>query len=150
MKSAFSEIRVASRISGRLDEHLRQQVLRTAPLVCRDHMPVAIGRAHRLLEREEAARARIRLVAELHRGSLLLGKGRGAAVGEEIDEDILGAEQEGVVAGGLERAPPLRLRPERNRLDNFDLPRGYRHPQIVGGVAGGAHRETSDRRLGDY
>jgi hypothetical protein len=103
-------------------------------------MLVAVGLPHRLLEPEEAAGARIGLVTELHRRALLLGKGRGAAIGEEIDEDILGAQQEGVVAGGLERAPPLRLRPERDRLDNFDLPRGYRHLRIVVGVAGDTHQ----------
>ena len=49
--------------------------------------------------------AGIGLVAELHRRPLLLREGGGAAVGEEVDEDVLGPQQEGVVAGLRERLP---------------------------------------------
>ena len=101
-------------------------MLGAAPLVRRDHVPVAVDLLHRLLEPEEAPRAGVRLVAELHRRALLLREGRGAAVRQQVDEDVVGAEQERVVAGRLERAPALRLGPERHRLDDLDLPRGRR------------------------
>ncbi len=116
------EVEVGRHEQTGLDEQLREQVLGAATLVGRDDMPVAVQLPHRLLEPVEAARARVRLVAELHRGALLLRERGRAAVGEEVDEDVVRAEQERVVAGGFERTPALRLRPERDRLDDLDLP----------------------------
>ena len=97
------EVEVRGDELARLDEHAREQVLGAAALVRRDQVAVAVDVAHGRLEPEEAARAGVRLVAELHRGALLLRERRGAAVREQVDEDVLGAEQERVVAGRCER-----------------------------------------------
>ena len=125
------EVEVRRHQRPRLDQELREQVLGAAPLMGRDQVPVAVGLPHRSFEPEEAARPGVRLVAELHRRALLLRQRRRAAVRQEVDEHVVGAEQEGVVAGLLERGPPRRRRFERDRLDDLDLPRGYGHARIV-------------------
>src|SRR5512133_3606125 len=111
------EIEVRRHERARSDEQLREQVLGAATLVCRDQMLVAIRLTDRRLEAKETARAGVRLIAELHRGPLLLRDGRGAAVRQQVDEDVVGAEQKRVVASLLECPPPLDLRLQRDRLD---------------------------------
>ena len=52
----------------------------------------------RRLEAEPGPAAGVGLVAAHDRRPLLGAHGRGAAVGEQVDEDVLGLEQEDVVA----------------------------------------------------
>ena len=83
-------------------------MLGAASLVRGDQVPVAVDLLHRRLEPEIAPRACVRLIAEFHGGALFLGHGGGAAIREQIDEHVVGTEQEGVPPGFLHRlAPPL-------------------------------------------
>ena len=100
------EVEVRGDELARLDEHLREEVLGAAALVGRDRVLVAVHLEHGALEPEIAARAGVRLVAELHRGALLLRGRGGAAVGQQVDEDVDRVQKERVVAGLGERFAP--------------------------------------------
>src|SRR5581483_311062 len=102
---------------------------------------------------EEAARARVRLVAELHGGALLLRERGRAAVREQVDEDIFGAEQEGVEARLLDRgAAPLSAR-QGDRLDDLDPPgrnarRAHHELRRPRAAAAGSARRTGGEAPG--
>ena len=98
-------------LSG-LNEHLRQEMLGAPALVRRDQMAISVDLAHGGFEPEEAPRSRVRLVADLHRRALLLRERRRAAIGEEVDVDVLRAQKECVVSARL-RARPYVPRPRR-------------------------------------
>jgi hypothetical protein len=102
------EVEVRGHFGAGPDEREREQVLRAPTLVRGDQVPVAERLAHGLLEAEEAARARVGLVPELHRGALLLRERGGAAVGEQVDEHVLRAQEKRVVAGLAHRHAPVR------------------------------------------
>ena len=104
-----------------------EQVLGSAALMRRDQVVEAVDVAHRRLEPEEAPRPRVRLIAQLHGGTLLLRQRGRSAVREEIDEHIVGTKEEGVVARLLQCAPPPVRRRQGDRLDDLDLPRRRRH-----------------------
>ena len=106
-------------------------MLGAAPLVGGNHVPVAVDLADGLLEPEEAPRARVRLVAELHRGALLLGERGRAAVGQEIDVDVLGAQQERVEPRALQCIAARLGMDELDRLDDLDLPGRRDHGQSI-------------------
>ena len=57
------------------------------------------------LEAVEAAAAGVALVALHDRGPLVRGHGAGAGVGEQVDEHIVGGEQEKIVVRGVAAAP---------------------------------------------
>ena len=115
-------------------------MLRAAPLVRRDQVLPAVHLAHRRLEPVEAARAGVRLVAELHRGALLLRHRRRAAVGQQVDVDVVGAKQERVEAGRDDRlAPGCGVR-QTDRLDDLDLVGRQDHVWIVRPARGPDHR----------
>ncbi len=70
----------------------------------------------------EVAAAGVGLVAQHHARPLAVAHGAGAAVGQQVDVDIVGAQQEGVVAGLEQRllaAPAVII---AQRLDHLDLP----------------------------
>ena len=121
------EVQVRQHELPRLHEHPREQMLRPASLVRRDQVPPAVHLAHRRLEPVEAARAGIRLVAELHRRPLLLRHGRCAAVGQQIDVDVVRAEQERVEAGCDDRLATGGGVRQPDRLDDLDLVRRKHH-----------------------
>ena len=137
------------------DQHPREEVLGAAALVGGDQMPVAVEVVHRLLEPEVAARARVRLVAELHGRALLLGERRRAAVGEQVDEDVLGAQQEGVVSRLDDRLRATLRRLQDDRLHDLGLPGRRKHVFIVaarlragiGGKPKCRRRQPADLRL---
>ncbi len=131
------------------DEDLRQQVLGATALVGRNQVAIAVDVVHRRLEPEVAARAGVGLVAELHRRALLLGHGGGAAVGEQVDEDVVGAEQERVPAGLLDCLPPPHRVRQRDRLDDLDLPGGRIHGSIVGRGLARSIRGAADHPCGE-
>ncbi len=64
---------------------------------------VAVVPPHRLLEAIEVAAARVGLVADHQGRPLAVAHRARAAVGQEVDVDVVGAQQEGVVAGPGER-----------------------------------------------
>ena len=131
MHAGRREVQVRQHELAGLHEHAREQMLGAASLVRRDQVPPAVDVAHRRFEPVEAARAGVRLVAELHRRALLLRHRRGAAVGQEIDVDVVGAEQERVEAGRDDRPAPGRRVRQTDRLDDLDLVRRQDHAWIV-------------------
>ena len=105
------------------DRDLADQVLGAAPLVRRHDMRVAVVAPDRRFEAVEVAAPGVRLVAEHHAGPLAVAHRVRAGVGEEIDVDVVGAQQEGVVAGLGQSALALLARRHPQRLDHLDLPR---------------------------
>jgi hypothetical protein len=150
MRAGGREVEVRGHERARPDEEARKQVLRTAALMCRDQMAVAVDVLHRGLEPEEAARARVRLVSEFHRRALLLRHRRRPAVGEQVDEDIVRATQKRVVARLLHRlAAPLCIG-EEDRLDDLDLPRRNAHAPIVALAPSACIRRAPNIRAEKY
>ena len=82
-----------------LMQHLREDVLGAAALVGRHDVAVAVVLLDGLFEVIEVAAAGVGLVAQHHAGPLPVAHRAGAAVGQQVDVDVLGAQQEGVVAG---------------------------------------------------
>jgi len=72
------------------------------------------------LHPEETFAARIRFVAAHHGGPLFGGHGARSGVGQQIDQDILGVDQEQIVAGLLEEAFALFRRGVVERLHALD------------------------------
>ena len=127
------EVHVAGHEVARLDEHLREDVLGAASLVGGHEVAIAVILAHGVFEVIEVAAAGVGLVAEHHAGPLPVAHGAGAAVGQQVDVNVLGAEQEGVVAGLAHGPFALAAREHLDRLDDFDFPR-FR-PGAAGWVA---------------
>ena len=91
-----------------------------APLVGRDDVLEAGQVLHDVAEAVEGAAAGVGLVA-LHERAPLRGRHRARpGVGEEVDEDVLRAEEEDVVAGLRERLLALLAVRELDRLDRLD------------------------------
>jgi hypothetical protein len=70
----------------------------------------------------EVARAGIRLVAEHHARPLTVGHCVRARVGQQVDVDVLGAEEERVEARVGQRTVALGATSNDQRLDDLDLP----------------------------
>ncbi|MEI2718807.1 MAG: hypothetical protein V9E87_01495 [Gemmatimonadales bacterium] len=153
MEPRRGEVHVAGDVVTRLDQQLREEVLGAAPLVGGDQLLVAVGVADGLLQVIEVARAGVGLIAHHHAGPLAIAHRAGAGIGEEVDVDVLGAEQEGVVAGVADVALALGAGGHADRLDNLDLPRfgpaavahRSRAPGARHGRASGRQRRCRER-----
>ena len=117
------EVHVARHRIARLDQQLREDVLGAASLVRGHEVAIAVILPHGVFQVIEVAAAGVGLVAEHHAGPLPVAHGVGAAVGQQVDVDVLGAEQKGVVAGLGQRLFALGAREHLDRLDDFDFPR---------------------------
>jgi hypothetical protein len=117
------EVHIAGHVVARLDERLADQVLGPAALVSGHDVGVAVVAPDRLLHVVEVAAPGVGLVAEHHPGPLPVAHGRGAGVRQEVDVDVVRAQQEGVVAGLAEGRLAGRPIGHRQRLDHLDLPR---------------------------
>ena len=116
------EIHVAGDEVARLDHDLGKDVLGAAPLVRGNQVLIAVVLANRLPQVVEVAAARVGFVAEHHARPLDVTHGVGAAVREQVDIDILGAQQEGVVAGLDDELLALLAGRHADGLDHLDLP----------------------------
>ena len=106
-----------------LAERGEQDLLGGAALVRRQYLAEAEDVLHRGQEAEPRAAAGVGLVAA-HDGRPLFGAHRrGAAVGEEVDEHVLGLEQEDVVGGLPQALLALGGGREADGLDGLDLER---------------------------
>ena len=85
-----------------------------------DDVAVAEDILNRIPEAVEAAAAGVAFVALHDRGPLVRGHGSGAGVGEEVDEDIVGRQEEEVVVGGFEELLALWAGGPVKRFDAFD------------------------------
>ncbi len=106
---------------GILWTHDREQYALGGPaLVGGDDVLKAEDRLHRCLEAPPAGAAGIGLVPTHGRRPLLAAHGSRAAVGEQVDEHVLGAKGEEVVVGRLQDGLPLRAGGHANRLNGLD------------------------------
>ena len=117
------EVHVAGDHVALLDERLAEQVLGAAALMRRHEVLVAVDLPDRRLEVVEVAAAGVGLVAEHHAGPLAVAHRRGAGVGEQVDVDVLAAQQEGVVAGLADRGLALLAGGHLEGLHHLDLER---------------------------
>ena len=116
------EVHVARHVVAGLDQDARQQVLGAAALVGRDDVAVAVVLLDRRFEVVEVAAAGIGLVAHHHAGPLPVAHRAGAAVGQQVDVDVLGAQQEGVVARLGDGPRAFGAGHHLDGLDHLDLP----------------------------
>ncbi len=114
-----------------------QDPLRRSSLMRGDHV---LEREELLDRREEAEprwRSGIALVTVLDRGPLVARHRAGPRIGQEVDEDVLGAQVEQVVAGLADLLAAFRLRRQPKRLDRVDPERlddrleGWRHGRSI-------------------
>ena len=85
-----------------LAHDVEEQALGGAALVRRKHVRVAGNVLDRALEAIEAGAAGVALIAFHDAGPLMCGHGAGAGVGEQIDEHVVGVEQEKVVVSSAQ------------------------------------------------
>ncbi|MNC37902.1 hypothetical protein D3C75_864870 [compost metagenome] len=106
-----------------LDEHGDVDLLGAAPLVGGNGERIAEDLLHRPLQGVVAAAAAVGLVAAQHGGLHVLGDGTGAAVGQQVDEDILAVQQEGVHARPYDGLLPVGAGGALDRLDDTNAER---------------------------
>ena len=102
------EVRVVGDDVPGLAHHGKENALGGASLVGGDHVAKAGECVGNSLEAEEALAAGVALVAAHDGGPLLRGHRAGAGIGEQVDQDMAGVDQEEVVAGFGEVALALR------------------------------------------
>ncbi len=103
-----------------LDQLGKEDLLGPAPLVGGHHMLVAKQLAHGTLQLDEVAAARIGFIPHHDAGPLAIGHGARAAVGQQIDIDIFGQQQEGIPASGLKGGAALGASGLFDGLDHLD------------------------------
>ena len=87
----------------------------------RNHLLESKDVAHGLFKAIEALAAGVRLVTAHQGGPLLRAHGRSAAVGEQVDDHVLGLKQEEVVRSFFETAFTLLARGHLDGFDYFDF-----------------------------
>ena len=90
-----------------LAHHPEEDALGGAALVGGDDVLVAGDVLHRVAEAVEAAAAGVAFVALHDRRPLVRGHGAGAGVGEQVDQHVVGAQQEKIVVRVAEQLLPL-------------------------------------------
>jgi hypothetical protein len=114
------EVRVVGNHIALLAHDTEENAFGSAPLVGRDDMPVAEDVLHRVAKAVKATAPGITLVAFHDCGPLVRGHGSGTRIREEVNQDVVGRQQEEVVVGGLEKALALGARRPADRLDTLD------------------------------
>ncbi len=129
-------------------DHGEQDLLGGAALVRGDHVREREQLLHGLEEPEPRRRAGVALVAALDARPLVPGHRAGAGVGEQVDQHVLGAQREQVVARLEQRSPALLDRGHPQRLDRVDPERLddrlERHAPIIARAAGRAQDSAAD------
>ena len=123
MQAGRREVHVARHVVPRGDQQPGQQVLGPAPLVRGDQRLVAVDLAHGVFQVVEVAGSGIGLIPHHHAGPLPVAHGARAGVSEQVDIDVVGLQQEGVVARLAHVAFALRPGGHVDRLDDLDLSR---------------------------
>ena len=92
------EVHVAGNDVAGVNHDPRKDVLGGAPLMRGDEILVSIILSYSLPQVVKVLAAGIGFVAQHHARPLAVAHGIGAAVGQQVDIDVLGAQQKGVVA----------------------------------------------------
>src|ERR1019366_6179045 len=103
------------------DQNARDDVLGAAALVCRDDVSVAIVAAHAGFQAIVTFAAGIGLVTQHHARPLPVAHGGGAGIGEQVDIDVAGAEEERVVPRLDDGAVALFASRDTDVLDHLDF-----------------------------
>ena len=98
------EMRVDGHDVAGLAHHGEQDALRRAALVRGNHVAEAGELVGHALQAEEALAAGVGFVAAHHGRPLLGGHGAGAGIGQQVDQDVAGIDEEEVVAGRFQIA----------------------------------------------
>ena len=117
------EMGVVGHVLARPAHDREQNLLRRAALVRRDDI-LESGQFLDLIEKAiEAPRPRIRLIAPHDAGPLVGAHRRGAAVGQQIDQHVLGRHHKEVISAFFQDFFSLLQGSELDRLDRLDLER---------------------------
>ena len=116
------EVHVAGNDVARVNHDLREDVLRAAALMRGDEILISIILSYSLPQIVKVLAAGIGFVAQHHARPLAVAHGVGAAVGQQVDVDVLGAQQKGVVARFGDKLFAFGKRGHANGFDHFDLP----------------------------
>ena len=103
-----------------LAHHAEENALSGAALVRGDDVPVAEDVLNGILEAIEAATAGVAFVAFHDGGPLVRGHRAGSGVGEQVDEDVVSAQQEKIVVCGFEELLALGAGGPADGLDTLD------------------------------
>ena len=141
------EVRVVGNDLPLATDGREEDALGGSTLVRRDDVRVPGQVFDRRFEPVEAVRARVGVVAAHHRGPLLRGHRRRPAVGQEIDDDVLGPDAEHVVAGLFEDRLPLLRGRHADRLDDLDLEGLDDSPEHTASITPGGGWRHSPRRM---
>ena len=114
------EVHVAGDVLAGSDEDLRDEVLGPSALVGGADVGEAVALLDRLDEMVEGAGTRIGLIPEHQGAPLPVAHGGRAGVGEQVDVDVVAAQQEGVVPRGSDRGLTLVSARHPDRLDHLD------------------------------
>ena len=116
------EVVVRRDLLARRDEGAEEQVLGHAALVRGDDEGKAGEVLHHAAKMVKVTSPGVGLVTQHQAGPLVIGHGRGAGVGQEVDEDVLRRNGEDVVAGLLETPSPGVPIRQADRLHHLDPP----------------------------
>src|SRR5580692_4318770 len=114
------EVGVVGNDVALLAGHAEQDAFSGASLMGGDDVTVAENFLDGIFEAVEAAAAGVAFVALHAGGPLMRGHGARAGDGEQVDEDIVGGEQEQVVVGGFEEVLALAAGGPAQRFDALD------------------------------
>jgi len=114
------EMRVPRNRVSRRGERADHEPLRRAALVNRQNVRKAKNFAHHRVKSFEAGTSRVGLIAFQERAPLFGAHGRGAAVGQEINENLVRIEMEKIEMGPRKRPFALFARGPANRFDGLD------------------------------
>ncbi len=126
---------VADKIFPFTAEDAEQYFFRRPSLVGGDDEGHARQLVNAVLKAEKAGAAGIGFIALHDAGPLLAAHGRSAAVGEQVDQDIAGADEEGVIMGSRENFFTFLPGGEIHRFDGFDPERfnnGFHADDLAG------------------
>jgi len=133
------EVGVIGNHVPRSAEHGEQNPFRGPTLVGGQDVAKAEDVVHRRLEAVPGAASGIRLVPPHDGGPLLRAHGCGAAVGQQVDEYVLGRKQEDIKPGSAQLAIALVGRRHPNRLDGLNLERLYDGPHWLNSINSPCH-----------
>ena len=119
------EVHVARNDVARVNHNLRQKVLCGAPLMCGDEILISIILSYSLPQVIKILAAGIGFVTQHHPRPLAVAHSIGAAVGQQVDVDVLGAQQKGVVARLQDKHFAFTQRGHADGFDHFNFP-GFR------------------------